>query len=370
MTSAPTRVRSRLARRASWLAVAALTSAAILAPTAVSAHTPNVSLTCQGGLVINLTQYNGNGTNTVDVSIDDVDVAGSPFSFGSSFSKTIAVTPATQAHTATVEITAWDDPTGSRGWTREFELQIGACVQPTPTPTPVPTPTPTPVPTPTPTPVPTPTPTPVPTPTPTPSEETDQASILIAKLDDNGTATEVDDALLDGASFEVWADDGDGVFDTSEDTKVFGPAAATGGLLDTDLLDEGMYWIVESIVPDGFEGSEPILVELNVDPSQTCIWDASGLVECLPNEGEQDLSLTIVIVNNTPAEEPTGGVGPATGTPAATSRATLPATDTTGVASSAPAGDPWRLVLLGLAGVLSAALMLTPARVRKGDSAR
>jgi hypothetical protein len=145
-------------------------------------------------------------------------------------------------------------------------------------------------------------------------------------------------------------------------------------MLDTDMLDEGEYWIVESTVPAGFEGSDPILVELNVDASKTCIWDTDGLIGCEPNEGEQsELSLTIVIVDNTPeAEQPTGGVGGAVGTPRASARATLPATDTLGTASTSPAGDSWRIVLLAMAGMLTATLMLTPARAaaRRENSAR
>ena len=137
--------RTHLTRRASWLAVVALTVAALVAPAAVAAHTPRVSLTCEDGLRVNLTQYNGNGTNSVAVSIDGAPVAGSPFTFSGSFSQTFAAEPPTEAHTATVAVTAWDDPNGNRGWTRTFELSIDACVEPTPTPTPVPpTPTPTP----------------------------------------------------------------------------------------------------------------------------------------------------------------------------------------------------------------------------------
>jgi Prealbumin-like fold domain len=254
---------------------------------------------------------------------------------------------------------------------------------PAPTPTPTPEPTQTPAPTPTPTPAPTqtpaPTPTPpgaTPTPTPAPTEEPRQASILIAKVDNKGTADPDDDEALDGATFEVWADDGDEVFETGQDELVFGPAEAPGGLLDTDLLDDGDYWIVETTVPDGYVGSDPILVELNLDPSVTCIWDFGGLIECEPNEGENsELSLTIVIVDNTPESQPTptGGVGGAVGTPGASARATLPATDTIdGTGTTAPAGDSWRLLLLAMAGVLTAVLMLTPARaaVRKDDLAR
>ena len=91
----------------------------------------------------------------------------------------------------------------------------------------------------------------------------------------------------------------------------------------------------------------------------------------MSNDGEgSDLSLTIVVVTNSPKSEPapTGDVAPATGKP----RATLPATDTLDAASSAPAGDNWRIVLLAMAGVLTAALMLTPGRsvVRKENDAR
>jgi hypothetical protein len=217
---------------------------------------------------------------------------------------------------------------------------------------------------------PTPTPKPTPTPTPAPTEQPREASILIAKIDDNGTADPNDDVLLDGASFEVWADDGDNSFDKNQDTKVYGPVEASDGLLDTDVLPGGKYWIVETVVPSGFVGSDPILVELNLDPSKTCIWDRSGLVSCEPNQGGEGLSLTVVIVDNSPVQ-PTGGVGGATGTPKP--HVTLPPTDTADVLTpSAPAGDGWRLILLGLAGMLAAALLLTPARivVRQEDRGR
>ncbi len=194
---------------------------------------------------------------------------------------------------------------------------------------------------------------------------------MIAKVDNNGTTDPDDDVLLDGASFEVWADDGDEVFETGEDTLVFGAEAAEDGLLDTDALPGGWYWIVETVVPDGFVGSDPILVELNLDSAVTCIWDAAGLIECSDNEGDvEGLSWTVVIVDNTPEQaEPTGEVGGATGTP----RITLPPTDTVAdLGTSAPASDSWRLILLAMAGLITAALLLTPATavVRKDDRSR
>ncbi len=182
------------------------------------------------------------------------------------------------------------------------------------------------------------------------------------KFDNKGTTDLLDDVLLDGATFEVYADDGDEVFDDTVDALVFGPAVATDGRLETGPLDAGWYWIVETIVPDGFTGSDPILVELNLDAEVTCIWDAAGLVDCVGNDGEnEESSWTIVEVENTPedpSEEPTGSTLGETGTP----EITLPPTDTLTGANGA-ASESWRLVLLAMAGVIAAALLLTPARL-------
>ena len=240
-----------------------------------------------------------------------------------------------------------------------FDQKVGP--EPTPTPTPEPTPTPTVEPTPTPTVEPTPTPTVEPTPTPLPSEEV-RASILIAKYDTKGTDSLDDDEALDGATFEVWMDDGDEAFDSTTDTLVFGPETTTGGLLDTDPLAESWYWIVETVVPAGYTGSDPILVELNLDSEVTCIWDAQGLVGCEANDGEvESLSWTIVEVENSPVQPtqtPTGGVGGATGTP----NITLPPTDSVLGGTTPATGEGWRLILLAMAGLLAATLLLTPAR--------
>jgi len=257
------RARSRSARRLSWLLVAAMTAVALMLPATVLGHTPVVSLTCQNGLVVNLTQYNAGGSNSVAIAIDGSAVSGSPFSFGSSYSHAFAVAPPTAAHTASVAVTAWDDPTGSKGWTKTFNLSIGACQEPTPTPTPRATATPTTVPTATPTTVPTATPTPVPTATPTPAP--------------TATATPVPAA-------------------TATPTPVPQPTA-------------------------------------------------------------------------TPTAPPTGGVGGITGTPKP--RTTLPPTDTlTGTSPSAPASQGWRLMLLAMAGLLGAALVLTPAQARARSDRR
>ncbi len=193
------------------------------------------------------------------------------------------------------------------------------------------------------------------------------------KFDTKGTPNDLlDDELLDGATFEVYKDDGDVAFEDSVDELVFGPAVASNGRLETGPLDAGWYWIVETIVPDGFTGSDPILVELNLDSEVTCIWGAGGLVDCVGNDGEnEESSWTIVEVENTPedpGESPGGSTLGETGTP----NITLPPTDTVTGASDGGASQGWRLVILAMAGLIAAALLLTPARliIRTDDRRR
>lgn len=77
-----------------------------------------------------------------------------------------------------------------------------------------------------------------------------------------------------------------------------------------------------------------------------------------------------------PTATPTGGVGGATGTPpgggagGATANPTLPTTSTLDQTGSGATGDGWRIILLALAGLLAAALLLTPAGavIRKDDT--
>ena len=430
------RARSRLARRLSWLTVLSLMSVALFAPAGaatalgadpvatytsldVPALAGNPSCNDVEGTYGNGQDWNefklegadlANGSTTIDgrtVTISGFDggAPGQGFSWTSDFGidavivktgngnggyNTLAVyAPLSTSPEATSGSLTTDSPTGishiSFCWDAANPPEPTPVpptpvpptpvpptpvpptpVPPTPVPpTPVPpTPVPpTPVP---PTPVP---PTPVP-PTPAPSEEV-TASILIAKFDTRGTQNPNDDVMLDGASFEVYLDDGDEAFDDG-DELVFGPETTEVGLLDTDQLEPGSYWIVESEVPAGFTGSDPILVELNTDASVTCIWDAQGLIECEENtEDVEGLSWTIVLVDNSPTSTPTGGVGGATGTPGVPG-VTLPPTDTLSGGTLTPPADGWRLILMALAGLMAAALLLTPARVvvRKDDTRR
>ena len=120
-----------------------------------AAHTPNASLSCDGGLHVSLVDYESQFTNTVAISIDGSPISGSPFTFGSNFVHSYSLGDPTKPHTATVDVHAGDDPTGSEGWSVSYELRAAACAEPTPTPTPTPTLTATPTPDPTATPDPT-----------------------------------------------------------------------------------------------------------------------------------------------------------------------------------------------------------------------
>ena len=143
-------------------------------------------------------------------------------------------------------------------------------------------------------------PTPTPTPTPTPEAV---GSIEILKIDNKGTATFNDDEFLDGASFAIYLDDGDATFDDTLDTLAGGPEAAVAGILTFDNLAGGSYWIVETVVPDGFVGSDPILIDLNLDASVVCLWDSTGFLGCEDAAGEG--ASDVVFVDNTPEGAPT-----------------------------------------------------------------
>ena len=140
----------------------ALSAALITIPGIASAHTPQVSLSCsrQGApeLNIDLSNYSSPPSgkhNTVSASIDGVTVLATT-NFSTSYSHTFGAGSPYVSHTAHVAVYAWDDPTGSHGWSKTFDPTTDNCQKPTPGPTPTPSPSPTPTPTPTEPPTPTP----------------------------------------------------------------------------------------------------------------------------------------------------------------------------------------------------------------------
>src|SRR5271157_2656961 len=96
----------------------------------VSAHNPSASLTCnvdhQPELIISLTNYSSVtghiDANTVSASIDGVSVL-STTNFGTTYSNTFSAGSPFVSHTAQVVVFAWDDPTGSHGWTTTINLK-------------------------------------------------------------------------------------------------------------------------------------------------------------------------------------------------------------------------------------------------------
>ena len=127
-------------------ALALLAALSLLLTTAgiASAHYQYTGMNCDEGLYVVLTSYRTGGTNTLEVSIDGTPVDGSPFTFETGFRQSWDVPPPTEPHTAKIVVTAWDDPTGSEGWSTTINLSMPACQEPTPTPTVAPTPQPTP----------------------------------------------------------------------------------------------------------------------------------------------------------------------------------------------------------------------------------
>jgi hypothetical protein len=98
-----------------------------------SAHTPTATLTCDtAGPVLNvsLTAYIASQTNTNTVAVTVDGVLTDNANFGTTFLRTYHINApgaAFVSHTAEVNVTAWDDPTGSNGWTKDIKLTAPAC---------------------------------------------------------------------------------------------------------------------------------------------------------------------------------------------------------------------------------------------------
>jgi hypothetical protein len=92
---------------------------------AASAHTPNISASCQNGLSVNLTQYatQQGKTNHVKIVIDSATVVDQDF--GSSYSYSNPLSPKTANHTWSVAITAWDN----NAYSKNFSGSTTACEQ-------------------------------------------------------------------------------------------------------------------------------------------------------------------------------------------------------------------------------------------------
>jgi hypothetical protein len=188
---------------------------------------------------------------------------------------------------------------------------------------------------------------------------------VIFKVDNKGTDDDFsDDEPLDGAWFSLYLDDGDEIFEEDQDELISGPDEASGGVLEyTDLVD-GNYWVVEVVTPDGFIGTQPLLIPVDGD-GPGCFFDRSGELGC--SDDPEDEGISFVFVDNTPQGQPTPTpTPPGSESPivTATPGRTLPPTDALS-GHAQPTPDSWRLLLVAMAGILSATLILTPARRRR-----
>lgn len=131
MTSMETRTNGRV-RRARWLAAAStLISAGAIALTATTAaaHTAPITADCDAVRVV-LTDYNAEGVNSVTVYVDGA--SRGTTTFGTTTSATHPFSDPTVSHTWRVVVSAWDDPTGSNGWSFDTGTRsIAVCSEPT-----------------------------------------------------------------------------------------------------------------------------------------------------------------------------------------------------------------------------------------------
>jgi hypothetical protein len=128
-------------------ATAVAIGAAVVLAIPASAHTPVVTPACSDGqmtLSISLTNYSqGSHGKTNTVSATDTPAGGSAIqlvpantSFGTTFkadfdgSSNPATGSASVVNNFSVKVSAWDDPTGSKGFSKTFYYTVQPCVAP------------------------------------------------------------------------------------------------------------------------------------------------------------------------------------------------------------------------------------------------
>lgn len=108
----------------------AVAATLLLAATPASAHVPKVDASCdQEGttLDIKLSNYKTGGDNTLTVIADGKTIIDEKV-FGTSFANKWTTFDPKVEHEFEVEVVAWDDPDGTKGWSTSEELVVEACV--------------------------------------------------------------------------------------------------------------------------------------------------------------------------------------------------------------------------------------------------
>ena len=105
----------------------------------VQAHGLAASFSCNDAnpsvpvLSVDMTEFSAGVTNSIMVTIDGTVVLPTT-TFSTDYSNTFPGGDPTAAHTAVVTVLAGDDPTGSLGFSKTFNLSVDACQDATPTP--------------------------------------------------------------------------------------------------------------------------------------------------------------------------------------------------------------------------------------------
>jgi hypothetical protein len=94
-----------------------------------SSHTPQHHEGCDS-VSISGTNYNAQHTNSWSISMGGTVVKSG--TFGGTFSASVTPPQDGSTHHWVSQITAWDDPTGSKGWTKTYEANVGPCGTPPP----------------------------------------------------------------------------------------------------------------------------------------------------------------------------------------------------------------------------------------------
>ena len=182
--------------------------------------------------------------------------------------------------------------------------------------------------------------------------------MIVAKVDDGGTADRTDDQLLPGAAFEVRPDDGDGVYEPDGDDA---PA------LDGDDLGAGFtiyapdapdrYRAAEVDAPAGYDVAAPILVDYAVpDPAENCVV-IEGDRRCLvDDDGTGGFVIAVVF------DSPTGG-----GVAPTDAAVTPPSTSTVSAHATTKPTVP-AVIVSALALVAVLALVVALAATRRSEA--
>ena len=129
-------------RRVAGSAAAFLFAVAALLPLSagvVQAHELAATLTCNDGdpsvpvLSIAMTDYDPTFTNTIEASIDGVEVLPTT-TFAVNYTGSFPGGDPFAAHTAVVKVHTNEDNEGTQGYTKEFDLSVDPCQTATPTP--------------------------------------------------------------------------------------------------------------------------------------------------------------------------------------------------------------------------------------------